>query len=174
MKNIVFWNLLVFISGNINLVLFLLKHFISISIIQGHINLPSEDGMKSAILNVEEKRIDNYGTSQKYNFCVNGYKYMDMLAKDIGCNINWPHLLYHDPLLAYHCIFGVYSIRQYRLYGPNACPADARSSIINVWNRVRCPYGETKPRGTSETWPISNYTFVFILLLFLFSFYMLT
>ena len=121
--------------------------------------------MKTNIKNKKKKRVQNYGNSDKFNFGVNGYRYMDMLAKDIGCNINWQHLLYHDPLLAYHCIFGVYSIRQYRLYGPNACPAEARSSIMNVWNRVRYPFGDIKPRRTYLAFPISNTTFISMLIL---------
>ena len=57
---------------------------------------------------------------------------MERIAELVGCKPNMLWILLTDPILWYKLWFGSHQSAVYRLYGPGACPDQARDFISNL------------------------------------------
>lgn len=58
--------------------------------------------------------------------------YLDELAALIGCNVPYLKLFFTEPKVWFKAYFGPLIGPQYYLVGPNACPVEAKKSILRV------------------------------------------
>lgn len=87
---------------------------------------------------------------------------MDELADIIGCRPNFLELLFKDPSLAYHIVFGPQCPYSYRLKGPHAWEG-ARRAIMDMPQRVikgMAPGGGVPQKD--DSWPAYHYIAYFL------------
>lgn len=77
--------------------------------------------------------------------------YCDKLALDMDCKPNLPKLLFTDPLLYVHCVFGPNVPYTYRLQGPNSWPG-AREAILTLRERIGQPFANNDRHGELVTY----------------------
>ncbi|KFD66748.1 hypothetical protein M514_06857 [Trichuris suis] len=137
-------------------------------LLAGFAQLPSRQEMEMDACRTQDDLRRRYVRSPRHTVQVDYIPYMDQLSKIIGAKPNPWHYAFSDPLLALYIFLGPCTPYQYRLQGPHTWNG-ARKAVVEVWDRIRCPYKTRRPainKSTFDIFTIPRKVFLLLLIMF--------
>jgi len=125
----------------------------AILILKGSCKLPSREEMWKEVETRRDNLAKSFYKSTRHTLQVFPVPYQIELSRQMGCHPNMLKLVFTDPKLAYHLIFGPFTPYQNRLVGPGAWPG-AREAILKTMDRVHHPFmtrNSKKHNSNNET-----------------------
>ncbi len=118
-------------------------------VISGARALPSTARMTEVAAKDSATLTEQFGpTGERVRGLVDYPHYMEAMARLIGCRPRLWRLALTDPRLWLHVVYGPMQATQYRLYGPGAKPAEARSILMAM---PVSPFNHIVKAGLRET-----------------------
>uniref|UniRef100_A0A5S6QUF7 Flavin-containing monooxygenase n=1 Tax=Trichuris muris TaxID=70415 RepID=A0A5S6QUF7_TRIMR len=136
-------------------------------LLAGFGQLPSREEMDNEMSLTQDEMRRRYVRSPRHTIQVDYVSYMDELSKIIGAKPDAWRYAFSDPTLAAYILWGPCTPYQYRLEGPHKWEG-ARQAIVEVWDRVRCPYKTSRitiSKPTFDVFTIPRLLFVLLLIM---------
>lgn len=105
----------------------------------GRLSLPSREEMRTRVSDMARINRERFVAGKGLHWFIDYMPYMDSLAETLGVRPNLKLMLFKDPVLFWHCVFGTFTAYQFRLGGPHAW-SGARDAIINCFRRILTPF----------------------------------
>ncbi|KAI6653974.1 hypothetical protein LOD99_3150 [Oopsacas minuta] len=102
------------------------------------LKLPTQPLMEKDIKMKREKMSRAFTKSRRHTIQVDYQNYSDEISNLFDAKPRFLQLLFEDPRLFMHVLFGPLTPSQYRLFGPQRWP-QARNSILNCWKNTKSP-----------------------------------
>ncbi len=118
-------------------------------VVSGQHSLPTAAQMTLAASRESAASSAQFGpTGDRVRGLVDYPRYMDAMARLIGCRPRLWRLALTDPRLWLHVVYGPMQATQYRLHGPGAKPAEARRILLSL---PLSPFNHIVKAGLRET-----------------------